>query len=231
MATLQIKRNELKYQMGFLEAISLQNELDVLLQRDKYSVNGDYLVRSLYFDSLNNIDFMEKAAGYERRKKVRIRVYSPEATDGKFEIKQKVGDYSHKKSLLVSASEMRQAMDGDYSFLLEKESGTALELYSLLTLGCYRPATIIEYQRTAFSYVENNVRITFDKNIKCSETDLDLLSNNLCYLPAIDDRVILEVKYNGTLLKAISDILRKYNLVQVSVSKYGVGRPIYTKYM
>ncbi|MDE7018571.1 MAG: VTC domain-containing protein, partial [Lachnospiraceae bacterium] len=110
-------------------------------------------------------------------------------------------------------------------------SGTALELYSLLTLGCYRPATIIEYQRTAFSYVENNVRITFDKNIKCSETDLDLLSDNLCYLPAIDDRVILEVKYNGTLLKAISDILRKYNLVQVSVSKYGVGRPIYTKYM
>lgn len=231
MATLQIKRNELKYEMNYLEALALQNELDLLLWRDKYSENGDYLVRSLYFDSLNNIDFVEKSAGYERRKKVRIRVYNPNASNGKFEMKQKVGEYSHKKSLLISSAEIKQAMEGEYAFLLEHESETALELYSLLTLGCYRPATVIEYQRTAFSYVENDIRITFDKNVRCSETDLDLLSDDLSYIPVMDDRVILEVKYNGALLRAISDVLRKYNLVQVSVSKYGAGRPIYTKYM
>lgn len=231
MNILQINRNEIKYEMNPIDALSLQNELDVLLHRDEYSLGGGYLVRSLYFDSLNNIDFMEKYAGNERRKKIRIRVYSANAPNGKFEIKQKDGNFSNKKSLLISSSEVQLAIKGDYSFLLEYGSETALRLYAFLILGAYRPKTVIEYQRTAFLYPENNIRITLDRQIKCSEIDLDLLSDSLSYIPVMDDKVILEVKYNGTLLKAISDVLKKYRLTQVSVSKYAAGRPIFAKYI
>lgn len=228
---LQINRNELKYEMHPLDALCLQNELDALLLRDSYSAYGSYMVRSLYFDSLNDIDFREKYAGNETRKKIRIRIYDCNTSEGKFELKQKKGNYSHKKSVLISREEIQMAMENNFSFLLNHESEAALELYSLLTLGCYSPKTIIEYQRTAFLYPENNIRITLDAHAKSSETDLNLLKGELPWLPVIDEKVILEVKYDGTLIKIISDVLKKYTLTQVSVSKYAAGRPIYAKYI
>lgn len=231
MNILQVNRSELKYEMHPLDAISLQNELDLLLQRDIYSVSGSYMVRSLYFDSLNDVDFMEKYAGNETRKKIRIRVYEPDAQTGKFEIKEKNGNYSHKKSLLISQNEIEKAVAGDFSFLLDQQSETALELYSILSLGFYRAKAVIEYQRTAFQYPENNIRITLDGHIECSETDLNPLRKTLPYYPIADEKVILEVKYNGTLLKCIRDILKKYKLTQVSFSKYASGRPVYAQYI
>lgn len=231
MNVLQINRSELKYEMHPLEAISLQSELDLLLQRDTFSASGSYMVRSLYFDSLNDIDFMEKYAGNEKRKKIRIRLYNPDADVGKFEIKQKDGNYSYKKSLVIPRAEIEKAVNGDFSFLLNYETEAAVELYSILSLGCYRAKTIIEYQRTAFQYPANDIRITLDKNIKCSETDLNPLHHVLPYLSVTDEKVILEVKYNGGLIKCISDILKKYKLTQVSVSKYALSRPIYLQCM
>lgn len=228
---MQINRNELKYEMHPLDALCLQNELDVLLLRDPYSAYGSYMIRSLYFDSLNDIDFKEKYAGDEKRKKIRIRIYDCSSSEGKFELKKKIGNYSQKETILISREEIQMAMEKNFLFLLNHESETALELYSLLTLGCYSPKTIIEYQRTAFTYPENNIRITLDAHIKSSETDLSLLQENLPWIPVIDEKVILEVKYDGTLLKSISDILKKYKLTQVSVSKYAAGRPVYARYI
>ncbi len=231
MNEIQINRNEIKYELHPLEALELQNELDILLQRDEHSMTGSYMVRSLYFDSINDIDYMEKFAGEERRKKVRIRIYTPNAQKGKFEIKQKHGNYSHKQSLPVSAEEIRHAMNGEYSFLLEHPSETALQLYSLLSLGLYRPKAIVEYQRVAYQYEENNIRITLDSEIKSSESDLNLLNDTVPYFSVLDDKVILEVKYNGALLKVISDVLKKYQLMQISVSKYAMSRPVWAKYI
>lgn len=228
---VSVNRSELKYEMHPLVALELQNELDILLQRDAYSAQSSYMVRSLYFDSVNDIDFSDKYAGVEKRKKIRIRVYSSDAVSGKIELKRKEGNYSYKKSLNISRNEIIMAQKGDYSFLLDYESHTAWELYTLLNLGCYRPKAIIEYQRIAFVYPENHIRITLDSQIKSSEGILDLMADNLTYIPVIDDRVILEVKYDGTLIKVVSDILKKYKLTQVSVSKYASGRSIYAKYI
>lgn len=228
---MQISRNELKYEMHPLDALHLQNELDTLLLRDPYSLYGDYMVRSLYFDSINDIDFKEKYAGNEKRKKIRIRIYDCNASEGKFELKEKIGNYSRKKSVIISREEMQMAMENNFAFLLDHDSQSALELYTQLTLGCYRPKTIIEYQRTAFLYPENNIRITLDSHVNSSETDLNLFQKDPPWIPCIDDKVILEVKYDDALIKVISDVLKKYKLPQVSVSKYAAGRPVYAQYI
>ncbi|MCM1135931.1 MAG: polyphosphate polymerase domain-containing protein [Clostridium sp.] len=227
----QVTRNEKKYEIHLLDATNMQNELNLLLQRDFFSKNGSYMVRSLYFDSLNDIDFTEKYAGYEKRKKVRIRIYDSSALEGKFELKQKYGNYSNKKSLSITRDEIKRAMAGDYSFLLDYNTPISLELYSLLTLGCYYPKAIIEYQRFAFCYPENSTRITFDSNIKCSETNLNLFQHNLPWIPLINENLILEIKYNKALIRTVSDVLKKYKLYQVSVSKYTAGRPIFIHYI
>ena len=41
---------------------------------------------------------------------------------------------------------------------------------------CYRPKTIVEYRRKAFIAKENKIRITFDHQIRATETCRDLFS-------------------------------------------------------
>ncbi len=228
MDVIKINRSELKYLLSWHEAVSLQNELSSLLVKDPHSKFGTYPVRSLYFDSFSNQDYYEKLAGIEKRKKVRIRIYHPDDIQGKFEIKQKDGNYSHKRSLSISKDEIIKSINCDYSFLLNHNSQEAFKLYSILTLNYYTPKAIIEYQRNAFIYPENNIRITFDSSIKSAEFQHDLFSKSLDWRSIDDSTVILEVKFNGQLYQPISAILQKYHLDQISVSKYTVGRPLYT---
>ena len=74
---LSVFRCENKYLISYADALSLQRKLDLVLQRDCHSGEQGYTVRSLYFDSLNNLDFYTKLAGTELRKKIRLRIYSP----------------------------------------------------------------------------------------------------------------------------------------------------------
>jgi hypothetical protein len=62
---LYSQRKEIKYIVPLDKALAVGEQLDRLLQRDEHCMDGPYLVRSLYFDSVNQIDFAEKLAGME----------------------------------------------------------------------------------------------------------------------------------------------------------------------
>ncbi|MCI6715563.1 MAG: polyphosphate polymerase domain-containing protein [Lachnospiraceae bacterium] len=228
---LSVLRSELKYWISYRDSLLLQAELDKLLMPDEYSQDGFYRVRSLYFDSINQIDFTEKLDGVESRKKIRMRIYDEDTQTVKLECKQKTGALQHKESLLITRAEAMQYMEGDYSGLLERPEETAWRLYSDMTLGGYRPAVIIEYDRCAYLYGEYNTRITIDRNVRSSELCLDLFEREIPWIPTIDNQVILEVKFNEKLIEPIKRILAKYHLTNVSVSKYGSGRPILEQYI
>lgn len=228
---LSVLRSELKYWISYRDSLLLQAELNKLLMTDDYSQDGFYRVKSLYFDSINQIDFTEKLDGVESRKKIRLRIYDEDAPTAKLECKQKTGALQHKESLLITRAEAMQYMEGDYSGLLERPEETAWRLYSDMTLGGYRPAVIIEYDRCAYLYGEYNTRITIDRNVRSSELCLDLFEREIPWIPTIDNQVILEVKFNEKLIEPIKRILAKYHLTNVSVSKYGSGRPILEQYI
>lgn len=228
---ISVSRRELKYMMSYGDSIRLQNELEVLLRLDKYSEKGYYRVRSLYFDSWNSKDFTQKYDGVEQRRKIRLRIYDPGQENAKFEIKEKIGAYQKKDSLLVSREDACRYAAGEYDTLLDYGEETAARLYSLLMLGAYRPSSVIEYERRAYVYGEFNTRITFDRNVRASEFCFDLYGDDIPYVPVCTDYVILEVKYNGELLQSVRSILGKYYLTNVSMSKYGIGRPLMQHYV
>ena len=95
---LSVTRSELKYWISYQDSLLLQDEMAKLLSYDSYSENGFYRVKSLYFDSINNIDYMEKLAGTEKRK-IRLRIYDEDADFAKLELKQKEGAYPAKEKL------------------------------------------------------------------------------------------------------------------------------------
>lgn len=232
MDLLSVKRSENKYILSQEKALQLQMQLDKVLTRDKHSGNGPYIVRSLYFDSLNNIDFSTKMAGTEVRKKIRLRIYNPSDLKCKLEAKMKVGDLQRKVSLLLDREEAQQLIKGNYSVLTKYFSKTqdAVYLYTTMQLGCYKPVAIVEYDRIAYVYPRFETRLTFDMNVRCSEVDFDLFSRDLSYTAITKHDIILEVKYDTHLLKFISKILESYNLTRLSVSKYCISRPIYYEF-
>ena len=233
MEKLSVFRSENKYRLSCQEAFTMRERLDKMLESDAHAQGKDYCVRSLYFDSFNNIDFATKLAGTEIRKKIRLRVYSPDDQMCKLENKQKHGDLQHKVSLLIGRDAAEGLIAGEYGVLVQyfNKASVAVEMYQTMMQGLYHPVVMIEYRRLAYEYPMYNTRLTLDYNIRYSESCFSLFSHNIAFTPALDDEVVLEVKYNGKLMHFISDVLKPYHLIQTATSKYCLGRQAYYDFL
>lgn len=222
-------RKEIKYVIPLEMALSVKSRLDNILSRDAYCAEGFYSVRSLYFDSVNNIDFSEKVAGIDVRKKIRLRIYNNDASLCKLEIKQKNGDLQHKRSFIISADDAKELSLGNYNVLKNyfNNARTSIEAYAIMVQGCYRPVVQIEYDRIAYKYPMYDTRVTLDMNICSSETNMNLFSPDISYTPVTCEDVVLEIKYSGKLMGFISDMLGGFDMTQESYSKYCSGRRVY----
>lgn len=225
---LSVNRTEEKFILTLDQYASLRAKLSRVLKHDMESKAVRYPIRSLYFDSIDNKDYFEKMAGNEIRKKIRIRSYDVEMGKCKLEMKKKNGDAQHKIGIWISNADARELTRGNLDVLTKYFKGesaeTALEIYTVMKEGVYRPVVMVEYDRVAFTYPMNNIRVTFDMGIRSSETDFDLFKKRINYMKILDNRVVLEVKYNGQLLGFISEILRPYRLSRTAVSKYVLSR-------
>lgn len=221
-----VLRQEVKFLISHADSIALQEELGMLLDADCYSKGGYYTVRSLYFDSINAIDFMQKLNGEEIRKKLRIRIYDVMQDNAKFEMKEKVGAYQKKTSIPIPKCDTQKYIAGDFSPLLNYGKEAAVRFYTVLSMGAYRPASVIEYRRRAYVHPLFSTRITFDTDIRRCDTFYDLYSQEMPLQPVLADAVVLEVKYNEKLLDSVRKVLAKYHLTNISYGKYTSGRKI-----
>ncbi|WP_336623251.1 VTC domain-containing protein [Streptococcus canis] len=62
-----------------------------LMNLDSHSSGDGYTIRSLYFDSLEDVDWQEKEDGIELRRKIRLRNYGSHSSFAKLEMKQNKG--------------------------------------------------------------------------------------------------------------------------------------------
>ena len=160
---------------------------------------------------------------YEKRK-IRLRIYSLSDLSAKLEFKCKNGSDGVKYSIPVSREQALRMEQGDASFLLEYETELAMRLYLRITQGCYRPKTIIDYQRLAFAYPAGDVRITFDTDIRGALYPYGLFENVGTDALGSTEQVLMEVKYTGFLPDMIAEILKKTDELSTSHSKYSRAR-------
>ena len=227
----EVLRQEKKYLITIEDYYRLSAKLEKVLHLDGHSSGDGYQIRSLYFDSLDDIDWQEKEEGLELRKKIRLRNYGSDSAFAKLEMKQKQGSNQKKRSLSLKKEDALALVNGNYSVLLEQQSDFALECFYKMSQYCYRPKTIIEYTRKAFVAKENNIRITFDHHIIGTESSYNIFANDLLQYHLLDPAlVILEVKYNGFLLSYIKDLLEEVDGSELSASKYCMGRMISKHY-
>ena len=224
---LTVLRREEKYVMELQEAKRFEHIFSQVLMTDRFSADGSYTVRSLYFDTLDDKDFFDKITEQNYRRKIRLRIYSPADQTVKLELKQKENTYQKKRSLMISRPDALNLIAGNFSVLLQYSEPFAAELYFIMTSEGYRPKTMIEYQRRAFIAKENNIRLTFDSKIMATEGNLDLFAEEPGYAPVFDpNRVIFEVKYDRFLLGYIADLLQQIDRKNITASKYCMGRSL-----
>ena len=70
MEVLKTFRHEFKYVISYDESLRLREKLDQVLRYDRSS--RGYMVRSLYFDSVDDEDYYDKQGGEIKRKKIRL---------------------------------------------------------------------------------------------------------------------------------------------------------------
>jgi len=221
----EVLRQEKKYLISLDRYYYLSRQFSRTIAEDSHSSGDGYLVRSLYFDDIDNTDYEEKISGVEVRRKIRLRNYGPNSTSAKLEVKQKQGQWQKKRSLTLDKDKALRLINGDYTALLECKSDFADECFGIMSMRGYRPKTVVSYTRKVFIAKENETRITFDHHIKGTEAYFDIFSHNLVVNPILDPyMVVLEIKYNGFLLSYIKDIIQSCNESERAISKYCLGR-------
>jgi len=115
--------------------------------------------------------------------------------------------------------------------LLDCKSNFADECFGIMNMRGYRPKAVITYNRKVYVAKENETRITFDHNIKGSESYFNIFCPNMTENPIFNPyMVVLEVKYNNFLLGYIKDIIQHSNESERAISKYCLGRTMLDNY-
>ena len=215
-------RHELKYHITPAELTVLRAVLRPLMQLDPNgNERNEYHIRSLYFYTINDDALEEKIAGVGNRKKYRIRIYNFSDRVIKLECKSKYGDLISKQSVTIPRDLAEQLIAGDPEGLQRMRHPLLHDVFREMRTRLLRPIVIVDYVREAYIHPAEEVRITFDKQLRTGLYSSDMFNPMLPTYPVFDDPVeILEVKYDEFLPSYLQSVLSGVTAQRSAVSKY-----------
>ena len=123
-------RQEIKQLLTPVQAFLLRQRISAILPADEHSGPGSaYLIRSVYFDTLDDRAYEEKEAGISEREKIRIRFYDHSDQVIKLERKEKRENLIYKESVSIPREAADAAFMGDYRPLLETHTALGDYVY------------------------------------------------------------------------------------------------------
>ena len=215
-------RHEYKYYTTQAELSVLRSILRPMLRPDPNGdCNNEYIIRSLYFDTYDDEALEEKIAGVGNRKKYRIRIYNFSDAVIKLECKSKLGDLISKQSISIPRDLADQLIAGDPEGLQRMKHPLLRDVYREMKTRLLHPAVIVDYVREAYIHDAQQVRITFDKQLRTGLFSDDVFNANLPTYPVFDQPVeILEVKYDEFLPSYLQEVLSGITAERSAISKY-----------
>ncbi|WP_138494245.1 polyphosphate polymerase domain-containing protein [Paenibacillus pinistramenti] len=219
-------RNELKFLINQHQYFVIKQRLKHLMAHDpNVGPTGEYHIRSLYFDDIDNTALHEKLGGLRDRAKYRIRIYNVQDKVIHFEKKIKYRDLISKVNASLTREMYNQILAGNYEVLNVPDKPLLMEIYHETKVNLLRPKVIVDYVREPYVFRYGNVRITFDKQLRTGLNNLDIFDPELATVSALDDDlIILEVKYDEYIPEFIKAGLQLDGLNRQSASKYVICR-------
>ena len=225
------KRYEKKY---VITAEQREKVLSLLGDRIVPDAYGESTVCNIYFDTPDYRMIRHSIEKGVFKEKIRIRSYGvPSAESSVFlEIKRKCKGVVYKRREIMSYGDAVDILcrgkktSSNSQFLNEIE-------YMKNFYGFIRPVISIFFDRTAyFAADDDELRITFDNNIRFRNHDLDLSKGDFGKVIFGKDKAIMEIKCIGAMPLWLTGLLDELKIYPSSFSKYGnsyidmITRPI-----
>ncbi len=213
----------------------IRHRLKDVMQQDSHSRGGSYLIRSVYFDDLEDSALQENEAGVDERIKYRIRNYNAGQSVIKLEEKSKKKGYTHKRAVSISRDAVQGIINNPLaaqapiaaSYLSGETRFLSKKLYVAMNTRLLHPVVIVEYEREAFVEKSGNVRITLDRNIGASTEVGRFFEKDIYAVPTMERGAhVLEVKYDELLPDYIRKLIDIGSLQRCAFSKYYYARQI-----
>lgn len=213
------KRYEKKYMLNKTQYSKLIPVLEFYMNYDKYGRNQ---INNIYYDNLDYRLIRESIEKPIYKEKLRLRSYGiPKNQDKVFiELKKKYDGVVYKRRIDMKHIDAKKYLSGSKNSSLNsqisKEIDWVLDFYDLV------PSAYIGYERISL-YEKNNddLKITFDTNLKFRDTELDL-SMGSHGIQVLDKNIyLMEIKTAGAMPLWLTHILDELNILPKSFSKYG----------
>lgn len=218
-------RHELKFFITPGQYQVLSRMLRATLNPDPHGdENNQYHIRSLYFDTAFDTALYDKVNGTADRDKYRIRIYNFSDAMIRLECKSKYRDLISKRSVRISRDLAEQLISADPTGLDTTASGLVSDVFREMRTNLLHPVVIVDYLREAWLHPAEEVRITFDMQLRTGLGSIDLFNPHVPTVPPFDhEEIILEVKYNQVLPPYINNLLSfalRDGAARSAISKY-----------
>lgn len=213
------QRYEIKFLLSAKQYCAVVSEIAKMTKADSHGTSN---VRSLYFDTPDNLLIRRSLEKPEYKEKLRLRSYGAASADSNvyLEIKKKCKDVVYKRRIelkyknALSYISGKSAADNDQIF---REIDYFMSFY-----GNLRPAMLLTYNRNAYYGENDGLRITIDTDILFRNYDLDL-SSGVYGDNVLPDGVyaLMEIKTGNSIPMWLARLLSENGVYKSSFSKYG----------
>ena len=176
-------------------------------------------VNSIYFDDLGYSSVKDNLAGISNRNKFRLRWYgNSDSSIPLFEVKTKNGRLGCKTAYPIQSLQ-KKLLNTNFE-KVASECIKEMENQNIVFDEHLVPTLQVNYAREYYE-THNGIRITIDQEISFSDTQLytKLNENNEYSYPL----KIMEIKFDPSMQKLVSELIRPLNISPKRHSKYLVG--------
>lgn len=201
--------------------------IEPYMEADEFCVNDNfYSINNIYYDTDTDELIRNSIDKPVYKEKLRLRSYGvPELNDMVFlEIKKKFNGVVNKRRTVIRLSQAYDFLDngivpGEGNYL---NMQVVRELKYFIEFYKPKPKVFLKYDRKAlFGKEDNDLRITFDKNIRARREDLRLEAGDAGEQLLEEGKILMEIKTTTSFPLWLTSILTKYEIKGVSFSKYG----------
>ncbi len=219
--TFIFKRIEKKYLLSETQYEQLFNKAAAHLKPDEY---GRSTVLSLYLDTPDHRIIRNSIEAADYKEKLRLRSYGTAAPDSTvfLELKKKYRGVVYKRRAAMTLTEAERYLQygiKPFENQIMSELDWAMKMYRQP-----KPAMMIACEREAWFDAEHpDLRLTFDRNIRCRETELSLGRGSAGIRLLPEQTVLLEIKTAGAMPLWLADLLNEKEILPGKFSKYGTA--------
>ena len=216
------KRYELKYLLTPEQKETVLAAMSPYMALDKY---GRTTIRNIYFDTDGYRLVRRSIEKPAYKEKLRIRSYSKATPDSTVfvELKKKYDGVVYKRRLPLCEREATAWVCRENTCPVDTQISREIE-YFIRFYGSLKPAVFLSYEREAYySKDGSDFRVTFDENVLCRQTDVDLCADVYGSPILPEGKVLMELKCSGGIPLWMVKALSRERIYKTSFSKYGTA--------